>query len=72
MFYMLSYKRKDNVWVQVGIVAADSVQDAAKKIEIRIVEVSSQATAGIWAELENGYCLEGYEEITSPRDFQSK
>ena len=72
MFFMLSHKMESNSWCQVGIVIADSVLEAVEKIGANVIEMSSPTATGAWAELEDGYYLEEYGEVTSLTDLQRK
>jgi hypothetical protein len=66
-FYLLEKRlEKPGHIDQLGIVVAESVEHAAYKLRAKIVSVTRPpVSAVVFAELEDGYCLSGIEEITS-------
>ena len=65
MFFILEHK-KGARFSEIGIVVANSVGEAAAKINMKIVDiVNPPESAVIFAQLENEYCLTEMSEITS-------
>ena len=63
-FYMLERDTNDGLR-QLGIVVAPSVEDAAAKIHLTLVSVvRPPESAVVCAELENGYWLIEFDEVT--------
>ena len=70
MFYLLSKKQSDQgciIHKQLGVVIADSIELAAAKVGLPIVECVAPPEAGcVYAQLEQDHSLEGIDEITGP------
>ena len=65
MFYILERKEKEK-FDQLGIVVADSIELAAAKIEMKIMDSIKPPESAIeFVALENGYMLSEMPEITS-------
>jgi hypothetical protein len=67
MYYMLAKKeKKTGHFSQLGIVVAESVEDAITKIQGVAINVVVPPESGVvCAELEGDYWLEKFEEVTS-------
>lgn len=71
MFFMLSKRIKDNHWDLLGIVAALSIEEAAKKMGREIDEKGAGRDSCLFCFLvpkDDGveYSLEEYKEIAGP------
>jgi acetyl-CoA carboxylase beta subunit len=66
MFYILERRKSGNHFDQLGIVVSDSIEAAAAKIEMKIVNAVQPPESGVaYANLENNYSLMEMAEITS-------
>lgn len=67
MYFMLEQKQmKRGYTSQMGIVVAESIEEAAAKIQVPIVEViTPPESAVVLAELQDDYWLVEFKEITS-------
>ncbi len=66
MFYILERKEEGNILNQFGVVVADSIEDAAAKVEMKITEcVKPPESAVVFVNLEDSYMLTEFPEITS-------
>ena len=65
MYYMLEQKRND-CFHELGIVVAESIEDAAVKIGAIVISSTKPPESAVsCAELESGYWLTEFEEVTS-------
>lgn len=71
MLYILELKKTPGLFDQVGVVVANSIEEAAAKIEMKIKEaVYPPESAVPYAMLENDFSLTQMPEIASHADIQ--
>lgn len=73
-FFLLEKKlKKPDHFDQIGVVVAESIEDASRKLGLHIIEiVRPPESAIVCAELENNYWLEEIKEITSLPSSESE
>ncbi|HEY4528545.1 MAG TPA: hypothetical protein VJJ48_01825 [Candidatus Paceibacterota bacterium] len=63
---MLDQKLGEGYFRQVGVVIAPTIEEAAAKLQTKIVIIVVPPESAVaYAELEGGYCLTEFGEVTS-------